>query len=976
VLFSWSPGPYLSGGTYVGTAGHTSRVTRDEALSVSGVKRGRDLLCSIASLPLELVGPDRSRVRSPLLEQIDAHTANIVTMAMTIEDLIFDSVSWWLITGYGWDGFPVEARHVDLTAVSMSPPPGYPLHTLPSGMFPDGVVWVLGKPVNGSDMIRFDSPNGPLLVHGARTIRRALKLAQAAEMYSDDPEARAYWTPNEGADPADDDDVTKMLDAYVASRQERGEAYIPAAVTRNPIDVASPADLQLIEQQKRSDLEIANLMQLDPEDLGVSTTTRTYANATDRRQDRLNNTFAGYMRAVTDRLSLGDVTKPGYRVRFNLNDYLKADPSTRWSTYGIALDKGVKSVEEIRQDEDLPAIPVEARPAPAPVPAPQGGTVQQSSTRQVVRLSAVPGDVVTVTFASADFAASSQRRTIGGTILPFNVQTGDHRNLKFAAGSVEWNRSAVSHIKLDREHDKAQLLGAATELRSDDAGITGMFKIARTAGGDEALTLAEDGALDGLSAVVEILDALPDPASEGGLLVTSARLRRVTLTADPAFTDARVTTVAASAVTTERTTVMPCTICGQVHAADAPCPIPATVTGLTAALTSATEAFTAAVQALGAVPAEQRTIINPTRLGEGVRVEPLTYSLTGVGHSFVRDAWDARHASYGSQVAEDAMARLRKYGEQTADFAARSAARTVALADAGNTTDQAQIIPPGYRPDLYVGQVPQGRPLYDSMGTRITLVNATSFKVPVWVSSAGLSGPNVEGTGPSTGTITDHTYRTVSPTAQSGEFVVTRELMDSSNPAIDVIALNAMREEYGQDTEAVIATAVAAATDNNTGSGQSTEGCYVYDVTGTGNDLAIDGVREISADFGAHRFMEPDTLLASPTGFKALTKAVDDIGRPIFPYMGGGNAMGSYGRANRRMDVDGFATPNVWSMTSTYDDLLMFLSTDLLVGESPLLTFRFEEKGGPENIYLNIWGYFCFQILRYTGIHSVNYTAA
>lgn len=972
VLFSWQPGPFLPGGTYVGPSAQAHKVSRSEALSVVGVKRGRDLLCSIATLPLVTKDASSVTVRSTLLQQIDPDVPNVVTLAMTIEDLILESVSWWKITAFGWDGFPYSAKHVDFDAVSMSPPPGYPIHTLPSGMYPNGIVWVMGQPVDGANMIRFDSPNGPLLVHGARAIRRAIKLARAAEMYSDDPEARAYWTPAEGADPADDNDIAEMLRAYRAARAEGSEAYIPAAVKRTPISSTSPADLQLIEQQKRSDLEIANLLGLDPEDLGISTTSRTYANATDRRQDRLNNVFAPYMEAITGRLSMNDVTKRNQRVIFDLNNYMKADPTTRWATYGVAIDKGIKSLEEVRAEEGLPAIPVEARPAPAP----QGGIMQNTARREIVKLSAQPGETVTVTFSTEGFAASKEKRTVGGMVLPFNVQTSDHRKLKFAPGSVAWNKSAVSQVKLDREHDLSQLLGSATVLTSDDTGITGKFKVARTAAGDEALTLAEDGALDGLSAVVEILEGQPDPASDGGYLVTSARLRRVTLTADPAFTDARVTTVAATAVRTERNAAMNCTTCGHVHAPGTPCISTAdTSAELTAALTSATSAFTAAVEALGAVPTEQRQTFNPTRPGDGVQSEPLTYSLTGLGHSFVRDAWDARHAQYGSQQSIEALARLRKYGEQTAELSARASARMVSLANAGNTTDQAEVIPPGYRPDLYVGQVPQGRPLFNSIGTRISLANATSFKVPVWVGSADLNGTNSEGTGPSTGTITDHTYRTVSPTAQSGEFVVTRELMDSSNPAIDVIAMNAMREEYGQDTEAVIATALAAATDNNTGSGQSTEGCYVYAVTGTGNDLAIDGVREMSADFGAHRFIEPDTLLASPTGFKALTKAIDDIGRPIFPFINGQNAMGAYGRARRTMDVDGFAVPNVWSMTSTYNDLVMFNSTDLLVGESSLLTFRFEEKGGPENIYLNIWGYFCFQILRYTGVHACNYTA-
>jgi hypothetical protein len=977
VLFSWTPGPFLPGGTYVGPTATLGKVNRADAMTVPGVLKGRNLICSIAALPLEQRDAEQNRVRSSLLDQIDPNVPNVVTLAMTVEDLIFDSGSWWQVLSRFADGFPATARHLDSDAVSMFPPSGYPLSTLPSGMFPNGVAWVMGKAVDKGDLLRFDSPNPPLAVHGARAIRRAMKLAQAGEMYADDPEARAYWRPVEGVDPGDDDDIEGWMADYAEARRSGSEAYIPAALERVPISPQTPADLQLVDLQRRSDLEISNLMGLDPEDLGVSTTSRTYQNNTDRWQDRLNNTLLMYIRALTDRLSMNDVTRRGYRVVANTDSYLRADPATRWDTYGVAIDKEIKTVAEIRVEEGLPAIPVESRPV-LPVP---------SAAPLPLRFESHAG--MTFDFDDGqDFAVSAERRTVTGLLMPYNVVG---RNVmgrwRFAVDSISWKPSAVSRVKLNRDHSRGSLLGVAQRIEGSASGVRATFKVARGAEGDAALSLAEDQALDGLSGEVDVLEYDADPDNPGVFLVTKARLVGAALTGYPGFDDARVTRVAASRHT-EGPAAMPdeprhvqlegaAELTASLNAAVAAFSASSTAQGeqLTTAveaITGATTTFAAAVEAINNTVPQP---IGPTvvRPGEGVISEPLVYSLTGVGHSFVRDSWDARHAPYGSGKAEEAMARLRKYGEQTEVFAEQAVQR---FANAGNTTDQAEIIPPGYRPDLYVGQVPQGRPLWDSVGTRVALTNATPFKVPVWVGSANLSGTNSEGTGPSTGTITDHTYRTVSPTAQSGEFVVTRELMDSSNPVIDLIALNAMREEYSQDTEAVIAAAIAAATDNDTGSGQSTEGCYVYTVTGAGSDLAIEGIRLMEAEFSAHRFLAPDRLLAGPTGFSGLCRAVDDVGRPLFPFVGAQNALGTVGRAAQALAIDGIACPNAWSMTSTYDDVLLFNSVDVLAGESPLLTFRFEEKGGPENIYLNIWGYFCFQILRYTGIHACNWTEA
>ena len=49
------------------------------------------------------------RTRSPLLEQIDPDVPNVVTLAQTIEDLLFDGVSWWMVTRVGADRYPLRS---------------------------------------------------------------------------------------------------------------------------------------------------------------------------------------------------------------------------------------------------------------------------------------------------------------------------------------------------------------------------------------------------------------------------------------------------------------------------------------------------------------------------------------------------------------------------------------------------------------------------------------------------------------------------------------------------------------------------------------------------------------------------------------------------------------------------------------------------------------------------------------------------
>jgi PKD repeat protein len=282
---------------------------------------------------------------------------------------------------------------------------------------------------------------------------------------------------------------------------------VPASLQYNSVQQPTPADLQLVQLQQRAALDIANLIGLDPEDLGVSTTSRTYQNATDRRQDKINDVLAAYMRAVTDRLSMNDVTKRGFSVAFDLDNYMKADPLTRWSTTRRPADSRRITTDEIRQEEGMPALPPGEAPQPAPTVAPQEATPVQNSAPVAATFSSEFTTQQTISFSTEDFAADAAKRTVSGVLIPFGaVGKNGQGNWRFAPGSIEWQTSAVSKVKLNREHDRKSLLGAATTLKASDSGITAQFKVGRGPLADQALSDAEDSILDGLSAEVDILD--------------------------------------------------------------------------------------------------------------------------------------------------------------------------------------------------------------------------------------------------------------------------------------------------------------------------------------------------------------------------------------------------------------------------------------------------------------------------------------
>jgi hypothetical protein len=337
------------------------RISRREALQVPAVLRSRNLIAgTLARLPIHVRNKEH-QIAPPtnFLDQIDPDVPNIVTFASTFEDLLFEGISWWRITAFGRHDYPTYATHLDVDRVSV-------VSTGLMGGAPR--VYVDGRVVPDDELIRFDSPNPPLLIHAARAIRTCLTLDQAATRYADEPVPLGYFTPRDGMRVKEDPAVIEeMLNRWGESRRRRMWGYIGYAWEGKQFQF-NAEQIQLAEQRQHAVLEIARAAGIDPEDLGVSTTSRTYQNSEQRRQDLVDFTLAPYMTAVEERLTMRDVIPRGYEAKFNLDGFLRGDTLGRFQAHKIALESGFETIEEVRELEDLPPLPPSARPRPAQAP--------------------------------------------------------------------------------------------------------------------------------------------------------------------------------------------------------------------------------------------------------------------------------------------------------------------------------------------------------------------------------------------------------------------------------------------------------------------------------------------------------------------------------------------------------------------------------------------------------------------------------
>ena len=585
---------------------------------------------------------------------------------------------------------------------------------------------------------------------------------------------------------------------------------------------------------------------------------------------------------------------------------------------------------------------------------------------------------------AASFTVNIPKRIVMGLMVPWGkVARSGFSKWRFARGSLHW--AADNRVKLNLSHDHTEAVGVATRIDNGAAGLIGTFKIARGEAGDRALSLAEDGVLDGFSIEVDFDEEdgwIPDPSDEKVRLVQSGRLAGVALTAFPAFDDARVERVAA----TRKGVEMPDKdeeVTLDADQAEATFDtamerLAGKVTESHARLTeelaqSVGESISAGVKAAledisapqgpGSVKAARYTV---------TREEPI-YRFDGSGESLVKDAWYAATAHD-----DDAIERLRKYRKQTEEVARLFADRFTLNFTPQTTSTASQVIPPGYRPDLYVADLFKGRPFVNA-ASKGTIPNATPFTVPVFSSATSVSADHTEGTNPSDGSLAFAT-KTVTPQAVSGRLTLSRELVDSSNPAIDQIAIAEMRESYARQTEAKVYTLLNGAN----GAGGTITGDLVPSgaqagttAKGTDNQTLVAYIRERLAKYFFNRFAAPDVALMGSAATVLLANALDTTKRPLFPYIGANNATGTGDAVGMGWNVDGLAFLPAWANTGTAagdSQIMIIKSSDLWVWESPLLTFRFEEKQGPANIELNIFGYFGTHLLRPVGLSGIRIT--
>ncbi|NBV01637.1 MAG: phage portal protein [Burkholderiaceae bacterium] len=345
----YGAGVYSYGGLYA-TGNGAPFMDRFTALQVPAVNRCRNLIAGvISSIDLELYKKSTgAEMESPLwLDQPDMRQPRSVTIAYTVDSLLFYGVAYWRVTSlYADDGRPSGFEWMANTRV-----------TVTTNKYGDEVEYysVNGEraPMAGiGSLVTFQSLLPGVLETGARTIQAAIDLEKAASVAAATPMPTGFIK-NSGAD-LPEAQISGLLAAWKAARASRSTAYLTSTLDYQQVGF-SPKDMMYNEASQYLATQIARLMNVPAYYISADmNNSMTYQNILDGRKEFVAYSLQPFISAIENRLSMDDITAHGNVVRFALDEtFLRADTAARLDAIEKMLNLGLIDLQQAQSMEQL-----------------------------------------------------------------------------------------------------------------------------------------------------------------------------------------------------------------------------------------------------------------------------------------------------------------------------------------------------------------------------------------------------------------------------------------------------------------------------------------------------------------------------------------------------------------------------------------------------------------------------------------------
>ena len=323
-----------------------------------------------------------------------------------------------------------------------------------------------------------------------------------------------------------------------------------------------------------------------------------------------------------------------------------------------------------------------------------------------------------------------------------------------SAGEVIFKEGAfgdiqASAIKLLSDHEISKPIGKMVNAESRPEGIYATFKLGSSTRATDSLIEASEGLKAGLSVGARVNDYETDP--QGRMIVTAASLKEVSLVTEPAFAEARVLEVAASATPEETEKEEPMSEPQKEEVVET---------------AEAVEAAAPAVEAA-----------KPT----------VALAYTKPRHDITSGA---------------------KYLEHKIKAATGNQESAIWVAAADDTTTNTGLTLAPHMQEFITTSI-DGRPAVDSVSTAPLIDSGMSFTIPKLTTAPGFDKDSTEGEALG-GTEMASNYITVNVKKAAGLQTISWELLDRSSPSFYTELLRELSYAYAKATDQAMTDALIA----------------------------------------------------------------------------------------------------------------------------------------------------------------------
>jgi hypothetical protein len=303
---------------------YQSGLARNRAISVPAISRSRDLMASVlASMELKMCteiwnGDEMETV--PLaprtwLRQLDPDMPNSFLFPWIFDDLFFFGRCFLYITSRTKDGYMASATRLPQGSIDTADAEG------PVWFGKSKEIYFNGGALDPADVVQIYSPTQGMIYMSEQTIATALKLCDA-RFRNASSAIPAGVLKQTGGEPLSAEELGALAEAFNEARSTNQTAALNEFLTYTET-TATPDKMLLIDAAEYQSKEIANLCNVPPYLLGISTGSYAYTNSAGAKSDLWTFGLSMYAQAISSALS--QQLPRGTYVKWDVEKWLEAD---------------------------------------------------------------------------------------------------------------------------------------------------------------------------------------------------------------------------------------------------------------------------------------------------------------------------------------------------------------------------------------------------------------------------------------------------------------------------------------------------------------------------------------------------------------------------------------------------------------------------------------------------------------------------